>query len=92
MVDRWKIVEDVIGVLKTDGAISQDPYRAQLFELCRAAHDAGPTDGTPSLAADGLSDAIRARWPTATPRQLRQLDELNVTWRAWLYAFAQLFL
>ncbi len=88
-MDRRKIVEDVIGILKIGGALTQDPYRADLFALCRAAHEAGPTDGRPSLAADGLLEAITTRWPDAAQHQ-QQLRELNVTWRAWLYAFARL--
>jgi len=88
-MDRSKIVDDVIAVLKIGGALTQDPYRQRLFALCRDAHSSGPTEGRPSLAADGLIDAIRARWAEAKDHA-QELHDLNVMWRAWLYAFARL--
>lgn len=87
-MDRWEIVDDVIDILKIGGALTQDPYRKGLFSLCRAAHEAGPTEGSPSLAADGLIAAIKARWPEAD--KYTQLHDLNIMWRAWLYAFGRL--
>lgn len=87
-MDRWEIVERVIGILKIGGSLTQPGYREDLFRLCREAHDAGPMDGSPSLAADGLTDAIKARWPEA--EQHPQFRDLNVIWRAWLYAFDRL--
>src|SRR5262249_10627500 len=80
-MDRWKIVNDVIDILKLGGALTQDPYRADLFARCRAAYDAGPTDGMPSLAPDGLLNAIRARWPDAATHEQR-LRDLSAMWRA----------
>jgi len=77
-MDRWEIVDDVIDILKIGGALTQDPYRKELFSLCRAAHEAGPTEGSPSLAADGLIAAIKARWPEAD--KYTQLHDLNIMW------------
>jgi hypothetical protein len=88
-MERSKIIDDVIAVLTIGGVLTQDPYRQRLFALCRDAHSSGPTDARPSLAADGLIDAINARWAEAKDHP-RELHDLNVMWRAWLYAFARL--
>jgi hypothetical protein len=89
-MDASQIVDDVIRILKIGGALGQDPYQGQLFELCRAAHDGNHTAGSarPRLTGDGLSDVIRERWPDAE-RHRQRIDQLSTIWRAWLYSFSR---
>jgi hypothetical protein len=53
----------------------QDPYRAELFDLCRSNRDIG---------GNQIADALRGQLPETT------LHRLVLVWNAWRYALERL--
>lgn len=75
------------------GAIGQEPYRSQFFQLFEEARARGyaATSSHPRLTADGLRDEVIKQWIThGDPKQaekLKWLDDLCDKWHEWVYAW-----
>ncbi len=76
----------------TVGYHGQEPYKSDLFDLCKIALEKGWTDsGSPLLSADGLRDAVVARYEVlGDDRKLELLNDYGVMWREWIYAMKKM--
>lgn len=89
-MDGEEILTDVVMLLTANVAwAGQEPYRGDLFKLCRHAFEGGHTKqgARPLLTADQMTLTIRERWPQVDERAL---DRLTIVWGAWLYAMQRL--
>ena len=68
------------------GFLGQDPYRSDLFNLCRQSHDRGlhGVGSSPRLTGDAMRSYLRDFMPADT------LERFLTTWDAWLYAMTRL--
>ncbi len=66
--------------------------QSDLFDLCKIALEKGWTDsGSPLLSADGLRDAVVARYEVlGDDRKLELLNDYGVMWREWIYAMKKM--
>lgn len=85
-----KRVDDLIVGWKKVGVetLKAPQYKRDFFRLCLEVHGSDfHRSGSPLLTADGLYDAITARWGTGQdPRCSHGLDEVREMWQEWLYA------
>lgn len=73
-------------------SMHQEPFKGDLFKLCKAAHAGGDQEITSStqLTSDGLRDALLGRWKGSVDQSVRKLrrplDDVCGMWGEWLYA------
>jgi hypothetical protein len=73
-------------------SMHQEPFKGDLFKLCKAAHAGRDHDITssPRLTNEGLRDALLGRWKGNVDQNVRKLrkplEDLCRMWGEWLYA------
>jgi len=95
-----EIIEKIITYLdqhfkNTRGAISQEPYKGDFFDLFREAYRNGYFDPSsrPRLTGDALSDILAGRWLTGDEGDKGKCDwmhKLLPKWDEWWYAWDQI--